>query len=368
MKRKSHTGAWVAMVTVSAALAVGWAMWAAPATDGHSGPQPAGAAGVTGLVSAALPRSPVSGTVVSHADEDDVYAVDLKAGQAFTARISARAPAVVGLLLYRPGVTSLEQDDFVVAGWQVDRYPSHLVTGRGYRFVATEAGTYHLRVLEMGGFGRYTIEWAKGAAPALTISKSVTIPPGGSTRIRGVLSSPDGSELAGERVELWSAPYPSRYATTKVASTFTGAGGVYSFKVKPSRRTRYAATSMGTLAGYSMARTPGATIVPKVALGLPSVADGTKRRNRAFSVWGSFKPRHTSGAKTVRIRCYHQRGDGTYVLRRTVRAVNSNHSTYTRYKVRVSLPYRGRWKLYAFAPEDGLHAATLSTARTVTVR
>lgn len=366
--RKRHVGIWVAVVTLSAALAVGWGMWAAPATNGYSGAQPAGAADVTGLESAALPPSPVTGAVVSHADEDDVYAVDLKAGEAFTARISAQAPAVVGLLLYRPGITSLEQDDFLVAGWQVDRYPSYLVTAGGHRFAATEAGTYHLRVIEMGGLGAYTIEWAKGVAPALTISKSITIPYGGSTRIRGVLSNPDGSKPAGEIVELWSAPYPSRYATTKVASTLTVAGGAYSFTVKPSRRTRYTATSMGTLAGYSMARTPGRTTVPKVSLGRPSVADGAKRRNRAFSVWGSFKPRHTKGAKTVRIRCYHQRSDGKYVLRKTVRAVNSNYSTYTRYKVKVSLPYRGRWKLYAFAPEDGLHAATQSTARTVTVR
>jgi hypothetical protein len=316
-----------------------------------------------------LPASPVIGTVTSHTDQDDVYSVELQKGEAFTARIKPPSSAVMALLLYLPGAESLDQNEFVVAGWETDRYPSYLVSENGATFVAPETGNYYLRIIELGGLGDYTVDWAKGAVPHMTTWASASaVSYGRAVRFSGALSGSNAQSIVGERMELWSAPYPSRYATKFVASTITTTGGLYSFSVVPRYRTSYKVVSAGTVDGYAMARSASKAVAPRVYLGTPRVSTSTKYRNRVFYTWGTLKPRHAVGSRAIKIRCYLRRSDGKYVLRKTVSAVNANYGDYTRYRAKITLPYRGRWKLYAYTSADALHAATLSYPRSITVR
>ncbi len=333
------------------------------------------AATLTSLSAAVLPASPVSGRIASHADEGMLYSIVLQVGEELDARISTTDPLAVGLLLYAPGTTSVEQHDNVVAGYESsDQYPSELVNEVGSKFVASVGGTYFLRVINLGGQGTYAIDWAKGSVPTVGIAVSNAYPAyGGSSSVSGIISGDGGARLAGERAQLWSVKYPYTAAMTNVAEVAADSNGVYSFTVKPSVRTRYQVLSVGTTAGYVAGRSAIQTVHPRVYLGTPRVSATRKYRNRTFSVWGYLRPKHTSGAKTIKIRCYHKEkqknGSYKYVWRKTVYAKNYSYTAYTtRYKTALSLRYRGRWRLNAYMPDDGYHRGTTSSRRYITVR
>jgi hypothetical protein len=53
---------------------------------------------------------------------------------------------------------------------------------------------------------------------------------------------------------------------------------------------------------------------------------------------------------------------GAWVLKKTVWCKTIDYSTYSRCWVKTALPSPGSWKLRAYAPEDGRHAATWSSS------
>lgn len=87
-----------------------------------------------------------------------------------------------------------------------------------------------------------------------------------------------------------------------------------------------------------------------------------------FRVHGYVRPRRPVGSSTVVIKAYRFE-DGRWVLRRSVRARNSDYSTYTRYSASLALPGSGpaRWRLVAYAPEGSGYASTYSAFRYLTV-
>ncbi len=107
-------------------------------------------------------------------------------------------------------------------------------------------------------------------------------------------------------------------------------------------------------------------IAPKVQLAR-TTAPKSVRRGAKFLAYGTLKPRHAAGARTVRLRCY-QRVSGSWKLKKTVYAKNVNKSGYTQYRVKFALPTTGKWKLVAYHPNDAEHAVTTSAARYVTVK
>ena len=98
---------------------------------------------------------------------------------------------------------------------------------------------------------------------------------------------------------------------------------------------------------------------PTVSLGAP-VAPKTMKKSKSYTVYGSLKPEHTKGTKPVRIFKYKKVGK-KWVRKGYVMAKAYNYKTYTRYKVKMKLTSRGRWRLRAYAPADSKHAATWST-------
>ena len=107
---------------------------------------------------------------------------------------------------------------------------------------------------------------------------------------------------------------------------------------------------------------------PKPTVGNP-VAPSRMRRGRYYTVYGSLKPRHTSGSYPVRIYKYKKTSSGSYRSYGYVTAKVSNYSSYSRYAKSLKLSYTGKWRLRAYAPADSAHAAAWSSGYDyVTVR
>lgn len=89
------------------------------------------------------------------------------------------------------------------------------------------------------------------------------------------------------------------------------------------------------------------------------------RRNVAFKVTGMLWPRHTSGTRPLKLKCYRANGT-TWKLYRTPKASVVNAGSGSRYTASATLPYAGRWKIVGWLAADSLHAATSSSAKYVT--
>ena len=132
-----------------------------------------------------------------------------------------------------------------------------------------------------------------------------------------------------------------------------------------SRRTWYRLAFAGD-ATYLAATSATVEVAPRVYLTRPTAPTAIGDDVR-FTSTGTLKPRHTVGAKTIRIKCY-KKVSGAWKLKQTVTARNANITGGTKYKATFALPSSGKWKLVAYHPDDMLHAATNSAARYVTVR
>lgn len=95
-------------------------------------------------------------------------------------------------------------------------------------------------------------------------------------------------------------------------------------------------------------------------------APSTARHGVSFTVYGYLKPRHSSGSYAITLYCYRYQS-GSYVLRKTVKAKVANYSSYSKYSVKTSLPYTGKWRIRAYHGDSG-HSASWSGYDYVSVR
>lgn len=116
---------------------------------------------------------------------------------------------------------------------------------------------------------------------------------------------------------------------------------------------------------------------PKVYLTTPSAPRSVRHGSR-FYARGYLKPRHRAGTYPVTLYCYrYQRtasGSSAWVLRKRVRARAYDYRPrrsvryYTRYVARLSLPYKGRWRIRAYHAADATYRDTYSGWRYIMVR
>ena len=246
--------------------------------------------------------------------------------------------------------------------------PQHLAvgatTGTTYDVTGlTEGQTYHFEVRavdaasNIGPRSRYPVE--------LTLDTSKeTVAWGGGATLTGVLT--DGAEpfAAGQKVALewsydgvtWTARDPKLDAVTE----FT-----YSATVQPTKKTHYR-LAFATDGVHQAKTSDVVTVTPKVKLGTPVAPQGVKR-GKKFTAYGSLTPKHSSGSKTVKIKCYLKQS-GSWRLKKTVTAVNRNYQAASRYSAELSLPTKGQWKLVADYAASRNYAATTSGADYVKVR
>ncbi len=104
-----------------------------------------------------------------------------------------------------------------------------------------------------------------------------------------------------------------------------------------------------------------------VYVGTP-VAPTTMYKDKAKTVYGSLKPRHTAGTYPIRI--YRQRKvDGVWKsYGDPLKAKVSDYKTYSRYTKSIKFPYKGSWRIRAYHPAHGEHGAKWSGWDYVTVK
>jgi hypothetical protein len=103
----------------------------------------------------------------------------------------------------------------------------------GALFVAPADGTYYLDVFCADAPTdtmpyNYTLEWAKGIRPAVTIGSSASVVPyNGSVKISGTVKNAVGAGMVGQKVELWAVTYPNDTFVRKAWNVSTTSGGLF---------------------------------------------------------------------------------------------------------------------------------------------
>lgn len=306
-----------------------------------------------------LPASPFAGSANYTTDVDDVFAVDLAKDQWFYASMAGSSTTDFDLYLYPPAATSVIGTLPAAAFSETAGSSSERIL-----FQAQQAGRHYLDVWAFKGTGNYTVAWG---TPSITTTLSASAPIAvkwaTAATIGGVLLETGGQPAAGEVVQLYAKPY-GKTAYTRVASARVDAQGGYRFSVTPTSGTYYRVRFLA-----SPTRLPATAstlkITPYAYVGKPTSPD-TVRANVAFTSAGYLKPRHAAGTKPVKLTCYRLE-NGTWKARKTVYAAVTDFASYSKYSARLSLPYSGKWRIMASVTGDGLHLATNSYSRYLTV-
>lgn len=197
----------------------------------------------------------------------------------------------------------------------------------------------------------------------LTSKSNATLGYGSVFKVTGRLTAA-GVPIAGRQVTLLAAAPGKAFAPTSMKVS-TDLAGTFSFSVKPSVKTLYRVRFTGD-ESYGASLSGDVYARPKVSLGTP-VAPKTVKPSKSFTVYGSLKPKHSAGTKPVRIYKYKKVGR-KWIGKGYVKATAFDAKGNTRYRVKMKLT-KGTWRLRAYAPADGQHAATWSAKYdTVTVK
>ena len=200
-----------------------------------------------------------------------------------------------------------------------------------------------------------TITVKKNTAIAVTSASTVLSSYGATYRFTGKLAA-GGTGLSGKTVILQA--YSSGAYRDTSAKAVTAADGTFSIPVVPRDRTYYRVrfagdtTNVGSVSTYRV-------VTPRAWVGNP-VAPSVVYSTRYYTVAGYMKPRHSAGSYPVRIYRWRYEG-GAWKSYGYVWAKAYDYSTYTKYARAVRLPYKGWWRLRAYAPADSLHAAAWSS-------
>lgn len=221
-----------------------------------------------------------------------------------------------------------------------------------------DTGTYTILLTDvfLGDTGGYDISLQINPGTITLGSSAKTIGYGSSYTFRGTLAA-NGTPLADRQVTLERSSDGKTYSDTSMV-TLTSPSGEFSFKVKPTSTTRYRARYAGTPEGGA-AVSPSVKVSVKAFVGKPS-APRTVRVRKKFTVSGHLKPRHTSGAYSVRVYGYNYYR-GKWRSAGYIEFKASNHSTYSKYSRSISILDRGRWRLRAYHPSDSKNAASWSS-------
>jgi len=323
-----------------------------------------------------LPASPIAGALDDHTDFDDVFAVPLKVNQKLEVSMTGDAPGQFDVWLWSPSTRSIFTDS--PASRVVQSSQSAGTSTERFWYPARNAGTYYLHVFNpldspTSSTGSYRLSYkiTQLAAPGLSAKAPAVVSWGKTASVVGTATLA-GVPMGGARILVLAMPAGTSTwkdlnfdSASYRPKTLTNAQGGFSYTTKPSVKTQYRVFVWPTeTSGWKFGS--AVTVAPTVRLGAPHVPANVKR-GASFTAYGYLAPRHPTGAKTVTI-CF-ERGGKTV----RVRAVNSKHSSVkwgsaSKYKARVSLPSRGRWKVVSTTPADSLHAATTSSVRYITVK
>jgi len=201
----------------------------------------------------ALPASPVPGTLAEYGDVDDVFALDLAAGETVSFSLSGDAGTDFDLALF-DSVASNVYLDTPIAFAATDAYPEVL------NYTSATAATYYVAVRQYLGDGGYTLSYTRGVETSLTIDGPPSVVSPNSALLSGVLNA-GGVGSVGETITVEAMPDGSA-SWSPVGTDVTDATGAWSLSVTPSVQTQYRAVFAGTptlLASMSSAHTVAVT-------------------------------------------------------------------------------------------------------------
>lgn len=323
-----------------------------------------------------LPPSPFAGSLNDYSDFEDVYAIPLSYNERLDVAMSGDDGTNFDLWLWKPSTKSVHADNPLSKVVQSSQTPG--TSAEGFWYPARSSGTYYLHVFnrldtDTTTVGAYDIEYAitQLPAPALEVRAPSTVRWGRTASITGTVTV-DSAPLPDVRVLVqYRAPGATGWKNLNFdksayqPTTVVDDAGHFRLTVKPSKTTEYRVVVWPT-ENTGWRHGAAFTIAPKVRLGAPKTPV-TARRGVSFTAYGYLAPRHKAKARTVTLT--FTKGARTV----KARATNFNHysatwSKSTRYRARVSLPAKGRWKVVASTKATKTHAATRSAARYITVR
>ncbi len=306
-------------------------------------------------------------------DIDDVYQVRLAYNERFEAQLTPPAAADFDLYLIAPGTRRLA-DAFTAPYKPILRaseQPTGAVERINYVSDRSTTATFYLDVAQQyEGSGPYVLEWKRTQLPtpqiASEMSESVRF--GTRAAVVGTATVTDQvtggiRPMSGFFVEVKARPFGSS-TWTRVATSTTAPDGTFTMRVRPVKRTEYrvysrwSATADGDAVGYGVG--PVMTVWPRAYLTIKAPVRAVA--GKTFDVTGLIKPSHGRGTGHVRVLAYRKSG-AEWRPHKAFAARNSSVA----WRASVKLP-KGVYQLRATVPTDTLHATTVSSPRTVTVR
>lgn len=342
----------VALLALAAAPVVALGVTATEAVD-YADDITAGAASV-------MPSSPFTGDLNDVTDTDDVFQINVTAGQNLYLRMTGPADSDFDLYVFPPGTQS-------VAGTMPASVYSETPGTSSERILYENVpvtGRYFVDAWAFSGSGTYTIAYGfPSVTPSLDATAPTTVSWGGSAVVSGTMRTPTSAPVAGETVYVYAKGYRDA-SFKKVGEAVTDGSGRYAVSVRPSSVTRYRVRFFGSPT-YLPVTAPDVTVSPYAYLTRPT-APSTAKVGATFSSAGYLKPRHTAGTKPVKLSCYRLENN-VWRVRKTVYATCYNYGTYSKYVARYSLPYKGKWKVTASVPADAMHLTTSTSPRYMSV-
>jgi predicted secreted protein len=98
--------------------------------------------------------SPAAGFLNAYSDADDVYAINLSAGQRLTLTLDGAPGLDADLYVFRPTASGI-YDDIALTGSATDSYPEYAVLDVG----VGRGGTYYVDVSAASGSGTYSLDY-----------------------------------------------------------------------------------------------------------------------------------------------------------------------------------------------------------------
>lgn len=182
---------------------------------------------------------------------------------------------------------------------------------------------------------------------------------GDSVNLSGVLTS-DGFPVRWTPIHLERST-DGGGTWSSLADPVTGSTGAWAYTHKPGRNTVYRASYEGTSQLLTVKQYP--------YVGTPTMSTTRPYRGRSYTVYGSLKPRFTSGSYPVYVRFYRKSSStGKYVWRRTYSGKAYDYSSYSRYKTTYRFPDKGWWKIETTSKGTSAFSPVKSSARYVYVR
>ncbi|HSK48796.1 MAG TPA: pre-peptidase C-terminal domain-containing protein [Coriobacteriia bacterium] len=324
-----------------------------------------------------IPASPIVGALDATLSEtDDVFAIDLVAGQRLSVNLTATSGTDFTALLYGIGSASLFDFDNVVAGpedpWS---YPEV------FTYTVTTTGTYYLDVftfLEDGTdpSGDYTLSYTitdSGMTPTLLSFEAPSTSDYASAPVSGYLTDTEGNPIPGQEVYIGYVVGSSGYWDILPDPVITDENGRFSRTMKPKAKTTYQAVFFGdNNEVYIEQMSAERTVLPRASL-TRATSWWTLYLNKTYTATGLIRPYHSTGnSNKVKIRAYKKGTDGDYhyVKSFTSSYVYSSKSE-TAYKAPIKFTKsssKGYWKFVAYHATDTTNYKTYGSPDYVRVK